>query len=86
MNHNLKNIKRARAFTLIELMVVILILAILAALIVPKVVSRQDDAKRSKAASDITTLSNAVQQFRLDCDRYDRRGISRIAASSVGCE
>jgi len=61
---------RKRGFTLIELMVVILILAILAALIVPRVVGRQDEAKRSKAASDIASLSSLLQQFRLDCDRY----------------
>ena len=59
-----------KAFTLIELMVVILILAILAALIVPRVIGRQDDAKRGKAAADIATLRNSLQAFRLDCDRY----------------
>jgi general secretion pathway protein G len=57
-------------FTLIELMVVILILAILAALVVPRVIGRTADAKRAKAATDISTLSAALQQFRLDCDRY----------------
>lgn len=62
--------RRNRAFTLIELMVVILILAILAALIVPRVIGRQDEAKRAKAAADIKSLSSALQQFRLDCDRF----------------
>lgn len=57
-------------FTLIELMVVILILAILAALIVPRVVGRTGEAKRTKAATDIAQLSNSLQQFRLDNDRY----------------
>ncbi len=61
---------RRSAFTLIELLVVILILAILAALIVPRVVGRTDDAKRAKAASDISSLGKALSQFRLDCDRY----------------
>jgi len=62
--------KRIRAFTLIELMVVILILAILAALIVPNVLGRTGQAKVSKAKADISELSGAVDQFRLDCDRY----------------
>jgi general secretion pathway protein G len=71
MNRKKLSINRsARAFTLIELMVVILILAILAALIMPRVIGRQDDAKRAKAASDIHSLSNALQAFRLDTDRY----------------
>ncbi|MDR3689009.1 MAG: type II secretion system major pseudopilin GspG [Fimbriimonas sp.] len=62
--------RKIRAFTLIELMVVILILAILAALIVPNVLGRTGQAKVSKATADLATLSNAIDQFRLDCDRY----------------
>lgn len=57
-------------FTLIELLVVILILAILAALIVPRVVGRTSDAKISKAQSDVASLSGMIQQFRLDTGRY----------------
>ncbi|MBL8047251.1 MAG: type II secretion system major pseudopilin GspG [Chthonomonas sp.] len=61
---------RRRGFTLIELLVVILILAILAAMIVPRVVGRTDDAKRAKALSDLSALSSALSQFRLDVGRY----------------
>ncbi|MFQ3586836.1 MAG: type II secretion system major pseudopilin GspG [Fimbriimonadaceae bacterium] len=61
---------RNRGFTLIELLVVILILAILAALIVPRVVGRTSEAKIAKAQSDIASLSSLVQQFRLDTGRY----------------
>jgi general secretion pathway protein G len=59
-----------RGFTLIELMVVILILAILASIVVPRVVNRASDAKVTKAKSDINTLSQSLNQFRLDNDRY----------------
>jgi general secretion pathway protein G len=62
--------RKSRAFTLIELMVVILILAILAALIIPKVVGRTDEAKRAKAASDIKTLEGALDAYKLDNDKY----------------
>lgn len=58
------------AFTLIELLVVILIIAILAALIVPKVIGKTADAKIAAAKSDLATLSEALQGFRLDCGRY----------------
>lgn len=69
MNFKIKKLNR-RGFTLIELLVVILILAILAALIVPKLITRADDAKRAKAMSDITQIRNALESFRLDTDRY----------------
>ncbi|GMV88396.1 MAG: type II secretion system protein GspG [Chthonomonas sp.] len=61
---------RKRGFTLIELLVVILILAILAAAVVPRIIGRTDDAKRAKALQDITQLGAAMQQFRLDVGRY----------------
>jgi general secretion pathway protein G len=69
MHRYLRPSKR-RGFTLIELLVVILILAILAALIVPRVISRTSDAKLAKAHSDIAALTTALNAFRLDCDRF----------------
>ncbi len=68
MKNPLLNSKRA--FTLIEMLVVILILSILAALIIPRLVGRTSDAKIAKAKSDIATLSSLMQQYRLDNDAY----------------
>ena len=66
-----RNFKRSRrGFTLIELLVVILILSILAALIIPRLISRTSDAKRAKAASDIATLSSLLQQYQLDNGKF----------------
>ena len=62
--------KRRRAFTLIELMVVILILGILAALILPQITGRAGQAKVGAAKRDLATLSDLISQFRVDCDRY----------------
>ncbi len=59
-----------KGFTLIELVVVILILAILASLIIPRIVGRSDDAQRAKAASDIATLRAQVQMYRTDVGSY----------------
>lgn len=59
-----------RGFTLIELLVVILILAVLAALIVPKVMGRTGEAKKGAAKTDLKTLSSAIEAFKLDCGRY----------------
>jgi general secretion pathway protein G len=59
-----------KAFTLIEIMVVVLILAILAALIVPRLISRTSDAKIAKAKADIATLSGLLNQYRIDNDKF----------------
>jgi general secretion pathway protein G len=60
----------ARGFTLIEIIVVITIMAIMAALIVPRVVGRTDDARIAAARQDIATLMNALKLYRLDNSRY----------------
>jgi general secretion pathway protein G len=61
---------RARGFTLIEIMVVITILGILAALIVPRVVGRTDDARIAAAKQDIASVMQALKLYRLDNGRY----------------
>ncbi|MHB1677361.1 MAG: type II secretion system major pseudopilin GspG [Sulfuriferula sp.] len=55
-----------KGFTLIEVMVVILILGILAALIVPKIMSRPDEARRVAAKQDIGAIMQALKLYRLD--------------------
>jgi general secretion pathway protein G len=72
-----------RAFTLIELVVVILILAILAAMIVPKIVTRTGDAKRARALQDIAVLGSALDQFHIDNDRYPstQEGLSALSTA-----
>jgi len=57
-------------FTLIEVMVVVVILAILAALIVPKIMGRPDEARAVAAKQDIATIVQALRLYRLDNTRY----------------
>lgn len=59
-----------RGFTLIELMVVLVIIGVLAALIVPNVLSRTDDARATAARTDIANLVQALKLYRLDNQRY----------------
>jgi general secretion pathway protein G len=61
---------RVQGFTLIEIMVVVVILAILAALIVPRVMSRPDEARVIAAQQDIRTIVQALKLYRLDNLRY----------------
>ena len=57
-------------FTLIELMVVLLIIGVLAALVVPNVLDRADDARVTAAKTDVTNLVQALKMYRLDNQRY----------------
>ena len=60
----------SRGFTLIEVMVVVLIIGILAALIAPRILSRPDEARAIAAKTDIATLMQALKLYRLDNQRY----------------
>lgn len=59
-----------RGFTLIEIMVVVVIMGILAALVVPKLMGRADDARVTAARQDIATLMQALKLYKLDNQRY----------------
>jgi len=62
--------KNMTGFTLIEIMVVIVILGVLAALVVPNIMGRPDEARISAAKSDIKAVSNALNLYKLDNYSY----------------
>ena len=60
----------ARGFTLIEIMVVVVIMGILAALVVPKLIGRTGEAKVAAARVDIATVMQSLKLYKLDNQRY----------------
>ncbi len=61
---------RNKGFTLIELMVVLVILGVLAAIIAPKIMDRPDEARIIAAKQDISSVVQALKLYRLDNIRY----------------
>ena len=66
----MKRLRRSRGFTLIELMVVLVIIGVLAALIVPNMLDRADDARVTAARTDVNNLMQALKLYKLDNQRY----------------
>ena len=74
---------RRGGFTLIELMVVLAIIGILAALVVPNVLNRADDARVTAARTDIGNLMQALKLYRLDNQRYPSAEQGQIGRAYV---
>ena len=68
--HRCQRIRRQRGFTLIEIMVVVIILGILAAIVAPNVIGRVGQAQVTKAKQDIRGIENAMKFYRLDNFSY----------------
>jgi general secretion pathway protein G len=75
-----------RGFTLIEIMVVVVIMGILAALVVPKLMGRTDDARIQAARQDIGTLMQALKLYKLDNQRYPttEQGLQALVVKPTG--
>ncbi len=59
-----------RAFTLIELMIVVVILGLLATVIMPRILDRPEQVRRTKAKADIQSIQTALALFKTDAGRF----------------
>jgi general secretion pathway protein G len=75
-----------RGFTLVELLVVMVILGLLAALVVPSYLGRERKARAQAAKTQIELLGTALDTFRLDCGRYPtgQEGLAALRANPGG--
>lgn len=78
--------RHAKGFTLIEIMVVVVILGILAAILVPRIADQPDKARVTKAKQDIRALEGALQLYKLDNFYYPstQQGLEALAQKPSG--
>ncbi|HSH14095.1 MAG TPA: type II secretion system major pseudopilin GspG [Desulfurivibrionaceae bacterium] len=81
-----KKLAGEQGFTLIEIMVVVVILSILAAIIVPRIMDRPDQARMVKARQDIRVIESAMKLYRLDNHFYPstEQGIEALVSRPTG--
>ena len=70
LSRTTRGLHRQAGFTLIEIMVVVIIIGILAAIVAPNVIGRVDDAQITKAKAEISAIENAMKFYRLDYFQY----------------
>ncbi|MFT3787658.1 MAG: type II secretion system major pseudopilin GspG [Tepidisphaeraceae bacterium] len=89
MNRSIRTRRAAHsAFTLIELLLVLVILGVLAALVVPKFTNRSQQARETAAKSDITTVETALKAFEIDCGRFpsSEEGLGALLTAPTGVQ
>lgn len=81
-----RHIQARRAFSLMELLLVLVILGILAALVVPRFAGRTEDARRKAAQADVSSIETVLGAFEIDNGRYptNEEGLQALLTSPSG--
>ncbi|AXA35129.1 MAG: prepilin-type N-terminal cleavage/methylation domain-containing protein [Candidatus Hydrogenedentota bacterium] len=77
--------RRNSAFTLIELLIVVAIIAILAAIAVPNFLEAQTRSKVARCAADMRSLRTALESYAVDNNRYPETDLGTMTISQSGC-
>ncbi|MCZ6517386.1 MAG: type II secretion system major pseudopilin GspG [Gammaproteobacteria bacterium] len=82
----IKSTPGSAGFTLIEIMVVVVILGILAAIVAPNIIGRVEQARVTRAKTDIQTIAAALKMFRIDNSRYPttEQGLEALVRKPAG--
>ena len=67
---NMSRRRKARAFTFVEILAVLVVLGLIAAVFIPKIGNKMSKSKVKVASLKMSTISGAVENFNIDCDRY----------------
>ena len=81
---NFMKVKQAKGFTLVELLIVVIILAILAAIIVPQFATSTDDAKAAALQSNLANIRSAIEFYYQEHGEYPGRNVATGATCGVG--
>ena len=79
----IEKVRKRRGFTLVELLVVIVVLAVLAAIVLPKFMNSSQRSKESALRSDLKLVRNAISMFQADTGKYPN-ALADLAETAVG--
>ena len=82
----MKNLRRNKGFTLIEMLIVIVIIGLLLSLVAPNLMGGADKAKRQVASAQLKNIETALETFYLDVGQYPESLSELMQSTKTGCK